>query len=91
MQIIQMGMCCPHCGGDADDATASNSKATPTPGAIAVCFYCGAINKYAGQSNNLQLVEMRETELETLRKQDPETFELLKRWQYFIENRSEKE
>lgn len=73
---------CTSCGYKMDAATsAQNDGAIPTPGDVTVCINCGAMNEYA---DDMQLKSLTASELELLKAQNPEGYQLLKKAQVYI-------
>ena len=68
---------CTSCGHKMDAATsAQNDGAIPSPGDVTVCINCGAMNQYA---DDMQLKSLTVFELELLKAQNPEGYQLLKK------------
>jgi len=59
---------CPYCGKPSNMSTSVNGDASPSPGDISVCFYCGEIGKY---NSNLNTEKISPFEMQILVKENP--------------------
>ena len=70
------GMVCPTCGSSLDKAGSPNCNgASPRPGDITLCVYCGEIGKF---DFALQMQKLNEEELTELKEEYTETFVMVK-------------
>jgi len=65
---------CPECGKMTNTAMSVDGDDKPSDGDISLCFYCGAINQF---DSKLNIVNMPDEVLESIKKDEPETYKTL--------------
>jgi len=68
---------CPTCSKPADAATGIDHEKNPNPGDIAICFYCGSVNIYYWENDQLILIKAPKSKMQDLQINHPDTYRMI--------------